>query len=64
MLSSFDMDRTTGRIHPSLLVATTERPGSATYFGRAMDLLKYVPRVAKVAEFDGDEVGYVVGKVA
>lgn len=34
------------------------------FLGAAADLLKNVHGVAEVAELDGDEIGYLVGKVA
>lgn len=34
------------------------------FLGAAADLLKNVHGVAKVAELDGDEIGYLVAKVA
>lgn len=34
------------------------------FLGASEDLLKNIHGVAKVAEFDGDEVGYLVAKVA
>ncbi len=34
------------------------------YLGAAADLLRNVHGVAAVAELDGDEIGYLVGKVA
>ncbi len=34
------------------------------FLGAAADLLKNVHWVAEVAELDGDEIGYLVGKVA
>lgn len=40
------------------------QPGFSTFLGAAEDLLKNVHGVAKVAELDGDEIGYLVGKVA
>lgn len=34
------------------------------FLGAAADLLKNIHGVAEVAELDGDEIGYLVGKVA
>jgi hypothetical protein len=34
------------------------------FLGASQDLLKNIHGVAKVAELDGDEVGYLVAKVA
>ena len=36
----------------------------ATFLGASEDLLRNIHGVAKVAELDGDEVGYLVAKVA
>jgi hypothetical protein len=38
--------------------------GFSTFLGAAEDLLKNIHGVAKVAELDGDELGYLLGKVA
>jgi hypothetical protein len=38
--------------------------GFRAYLGAAADLLQNVHGVAAVAELDGDEIGYLVGKVA
>ncbi len=35
----------------------------AAFLGRLEDLLKYIHQVAKVADLDGDEIGYLVAKV-
>lgn len=40
------------------------QPGFSTFFGASEDLLRNVHGVAKVAELDGDELGYLLGKVA
>jgi hypothetical protein len=40
------------------------QPGFSTFLGASEDLLKNVHGVAEVAELDGDEVGYLLGKVA
>jgi hypothetical protein len=40
------------------------QPGFSTFLGAAEDLLKNIHGVAKVAEPDGDELGYLLGKVA
>ena len=40
------------------------QPGFSTFLGPAEDLFKNIHGVAKVAELDGDELGYLVGKVA
>jgi hypothetical protein len=36
----------------------------ARFLGTSADLLKHIHKVAKVAELDGDEAGYLVAKVA
>jgi hypothetical protein len=40
------------------------QPGFSTFLGASEDLLKNIHGVAPVAELDGDEIGYLVGKVA
>jgi len=40
------------------------QPGFSTFLGAADDLLRNVHGVAKVAELDGDELGYLLGRVA
>lgn len=35
-----------------------------TFIGAEADLIRNIHGVAKVAELDGDEIGYVLGKVA
>ncbi len=40
------------------------QPGFSTFLGACEDLLKNVHGVAEVAELDGDELGYLLGKVA
>lgn len=35
-----------------------------TFLGAEADLIRNIHSVAKVAELDGDEVGYLVGEVA
>jgi hypothetical protein len=39
-------------------------PSFSAFLGASQDLLKNVHGVAKVAELDGDELGYLVAKVA
>lgn len=39
-------------------------PSFKAFLGASQDLLKNIHGVAKVAELDGDEVGYLVAKVA
>jgi hypothetical protein len=38
--------------------------GFSTFLGAPEDLIGNVQRVAPVAELDGDELGYLLGKVA
>src|SRR5580692_11069964 len=40
------------------------QPGFSTFLGSEEDLIRNIHGVAPVAELDGDEVGYLVGKVA
>jgi len=40
------------------------QPGFSTFLGASEDLLRNVRGVAKVAELDGDEMGYLLGRVA
>jgi hypothetical protein len=40
------------------------QPGYSTFLGAGTDLLRNVHGVAKVAELDGDELGYLLGRVA
>jgi hypothetical protein len=40
------------------------QPGFSTFLGASEDLLRNIHGVAKVAELDGDELGYLLGKVA
>ena len=40
------------------------QPGFSAFLGASQDLLKNVHGVAEVAELDGDESGYLLGKVA
>jgi hypothetical protein len=40
------------------------QPGLSTFLGAAEDLIRNIHGVAPVADLDGDEVGYLVGKVA
>ena len=39
-------------------------PGFSTFLGASEDLLRSIDGVAPAAELDGDEVGYLLGKVA
>jgi hypothetical protein len=40
------------------------QPGHSTFLGSAEDLVRNIHGVAAVAELDGDEIGYLFGKVA
>lgn len=40
------------------------QPGFSTILGASEDLIRNIHGVAKVAELDGDEVGYLLAKVA
>src|ERR1700692_4916380 len=40
------------------------QPGFSTFLGAEEDLIRNIHGVAPVAELDGDEVGYLLGKVA
>jgi hypothetical protein len=40
------------------------QPGFSTFLGASEDLLRNIHGVAPVAELDGDEVGFLLGKVA
>src|SRR6476660_2241845 len=40
------------------------QPGFSTFLGASEDLLKNVHGVAGVAGLDGDEIGYLLGKIA
>lgn len=46
------------------LAGATVSWASGAFLGAAADLLKNVHGVAEVAELDGDEIGYLVAKVA
>ena len=47
-----------------LLGRCDKEPSFKAFLGASADLLKNVHGVAQVAELDGDEIGYLVGKVA
>src|SRR3954453_1554063 len=47
----------------ALLGRCDGQPGFSTFLGASEDLLKNVHGVAKVADLDGDELGYMLGKV-
>jgi hypothetical protein len=47
-----------------LLGRSGDQPGFSTFLGAAEDLIRNIHGVASVAELDGDEVGYLVAKVA
>ena len=40
------------------------QPSFSTYLGASEDLLRNLHGVAEVADLDGDELGYLLGKVA
>ena len=48
----------------ALLGRCDGQPGFSTFLGAAADLITNIHGVAPVAELDGDEVGYLVAKVA
>ncbi len=47
-----------------LLAQTEGEVGFNLFLGAEADLIRNIHGVAKVAELDGDELGYLVGKVA
>jgi hypothetical protein len=47
-----------------LLGRCEDEPSFKAFLGASQDLLKNIHGVAKVAELDGDELGYLVAKVA
>jgi len=51
-------------IDGQILGRSDGQPGLSTFLGRPKDLLRNVHGVAKVADLDGDELGYLLGKVA
>src|SRR4051812_48177492 len=48
----------------ALLGRCDGQPGFSTFLGASEDLLKNVHGVAEIADLDGDELGYLLGKVA
>jgi hypothetical protein len=48
----------------ALLGRCDGQPGFSTFLGAAADLIKNIHGVAPVAELDGDEIGFLVAKVA
>jgi len=48
----------------ALLGRCDGQPGFSTFLGASEDLIRNIHGVAAVAELDGDEVGYLVAKVA
>jgi hypothetical protein len=48
----------------ALLGRCDGQPGFSTFLGATADLLRNVHGVANVAELDGDELGYLLGKIA
>jgi hypothetical protein len=64
-------DWTTPRLHEmmitidgQLLGRSGDQPGFSTFLGAVEDLIRNIHGLAPVAELDGDEVGYLVAKVA
>lgn len=47
-----------------LLARCEGQPSFSTFLGASADLVKNVHGVAEVAERDGDELGYLLGKLA
>lgn len=48
----------------ALLGRCDGQPGFSTFLGDSADLIRNIHGVAPVAELDGDEVGFLVAKVA
>ena len=48
----------------ALLGRCDGQPGFSTFLGASADLIRNIHGVAPVAEFDGDEIGFLVAKVA
>ena len=48
----------------SILGRCEGQPGFSTFVGAEEDLIRNIHGVAPVAELDGDEIGYLVAKVA
>jgi hypothetical protein len=48
----------------NMLGRCDNEPARTTFLGAEKDLLKNIHGVAKVAVLDGDELGYLLGKVA
>jgi hypothetical protein len=66
-----DEDWTTPRIlqlcmtHDRCLLARTDQnTGFDTFLGAEADLIRNIHGIAKVAGLDGDELGYLLGRVA
>ncbi len=51
-------------IDGQLLGRSGDQPGFSTFLGASEDLVRNIHGVAPVAELDGDEIGYLVAKVA
>jgi len=47
-----------------LLARTEENAGFDLFIGAEADLIRNIHGIAKVAELDGDELGYLLGKIA
>lgn len=54
------------RISPDrcILARLEGEPALKTFIGAEADLIRNIHGVAEVAELDGDEIGYLLGKVA
>ena len=50
--------------HGHILGRCAGQPSFSAFLGASEDLLKNIHGIAKVAELDGDEVGYLLGRVA
>jgi hypothetical protein len=48
----------------ALLGRCDGQPGFSTFLGASDDLIKNIHGVAQVAELDGDEIGFLVARVA
>ncbi len=48
----------------ALLGRCDGQPGFSTFLGASADLIRNIHGVAEVAELDGDEVGFLVAKIA
>ena len=48
----------------SILGCCKGKPGFSTFVGAKEELIRNIHGVAPIAELDGDEIGYLVGKIA